>query len=86
MQTGEWTTRGWPGWKDIGRLVEIQVSGGSTIRGRVIVEDVFTDDEGDEVPMFGLCDSDGNEHSFALHERWRFVDDGCETTTPDSVK
>lgn len=66
-----WTTQ-WPDWRDAGRRVELDLGDGY-IQGELFVEDFFPDGDGGECPVFGVRADDQVEHSFASHERWRYV-------------
>jgi len=63
----------WPDWPDAGKRVEIEREDGTTVAGKLDVEDFFPDGEGDEVPVFTVIDDAGTKHSFADNERWRFL-------------
>ncbi len=69
----EWTTTDWPGWRDSGRRVEVELEDGRTVQGELFVADFFPDGEGDEVPVFEVRCDDGTEHGFAANRRWRFL-------------
>lgn len=71
MSAGPWIawSDGWPGWRDGGRPVEIEV-GGKKFSGRLIVEP----DCQDEIECF-LKLADGSVRSFADNDRWRFLDE-----------
>jgi len=72
----EWITTDWPDWKDAGRRVEVELEDGLTVQGELFVGDFFPDGEGDEVPVFSVCDDAGQEYSFAANKCWRFLHTG----------
>jgi len=69
----DWIMVGWPDWSDAGKRVEIERDDGATVTGKLDIDDFFLDGEGDEIPVFAIIAEDGTKHSFADHERWRFV-------------
>lgn len=70
----DWTNwnDAWPDWCDAGKRVEIDRGDGTTVAGKLDVDDFFPDGEGGEVPVFAVVGDDGTKHSFADNERWRF--------------
>lgn len=62
-----------PGWGDDGKRVLVLRDDGSEFEGVLSIDDVISNGEGDEMPMFyvNLC---SGEKTFLLeHEGWRFV-------------
>lgn len=72
MDWNKWS-EAWPGWQDAGKRVEIEHGDGTTVAGKLDVDDFFQDGEGDEVPVFAVIDDTGTKHSFADNEQWRFL-------------
>lgn len=72
MDWKKWS-EAWPDWQDAGMRVEIDRGDGTTVTGKLYVDDFFPDGEGDEVPVFAVIDDAGTKHSFADNERWRFL-------------
>lgn len=72
MDWKKWS-EAWPDWQDAGKRVEIERDDGTTVAGKLAVDDFFPDGEGDEVPVFAVMADDGTKHSFADNERWRFL-------------
>lgn len=68
----DWGTVGWPDWFDAGKRVEIERDDGTTVVGKLEVDDFYPVDDGDEIPVFVVIDDAGTKHSFADHKRWRF--------------
>lgn len=61
----------WPDWQDAGKRVELVMRDGSSIKGRLEVEDEFFTGD-DEVPIFAVHTDDGVQAPFLEHEKWRF--------------
>lgn len=68
----DWNARyeNWPDWKDVGRKVEAEVKG-AMVCGTLEAEEIWTGE--DEVPLFTILTSDGNEVNFVDAERWRYL-------------
>ena len=72
--TAEWNA-GWPGWRDDGRTVEIELEDGTTLVGELCHDDTGRDEDG-EFPLWlvDLNNGLGERVEFTVAERWRFVE------------
>jgi hypothetical protein len=63
----------WPQWKDSGRRIAIRLKDGQEFEGELYLEDMVTDGEGEDYPVWDIRMDDGTQRTFADNKEWRFL-------------
>lgn len=54
----KWLKDEWPDWRDDGKRVEVEPDDGTTVAGKLEIDDFLVDGDGEEIPIFMVIADD----------------------------